>query len=66
MKQRKLTFTKVRNAYNKGFKAGYNNPGNFNQAKLLASNTDLTRGVIDGICARMKDIANGSTIFILK
>ena len=52
-------------AYKKGFKRGYNNPGQFDQTKLLKSNTEIARGVIAGICQRKQDDVNGTVSFKL-
>lgn len=51
-------------AYEKGYKAGYNNPGHFDQTKLLACNTDTAKGAVDGICQRKTDQANDINKFI--
>lgn len=50
-------------AYKKGFARGYNNPGQFDQDKLLKSNCDLAKGVIAGICQRAKDEKENNVSF---
>ena len=50
-------------AYKKGFRKGYNNPGQFDQSKLLKFDDDLAKGVIAGICQRMQDNANNTVVF---
>lgn len=52
--------------YRKGYKEGYNNPSQFDQAKVKQINSDMARGIIDGICQRAKDQANGTVKFITK
>ena len=52
-------------AYKKGFKRGYNNPGQFDQTKLLKSNTEIAKGVVAGICQRQQDNANNTVSFKL-
>lgn len=46
-----------------GYKLGYNNPGQWNQTKLLKSNRLFAKGVIDGICQRKTDDANGIAVY---
>ncbi len=54
---------KKSNQYKKGFKKGYNNPSQFDQNKLLQSNSDLAKGVIDGICQRKQDEIDNTVSF---
>ena len=49
--------------YIKGYKQGYNNPSQFDQAKLLKYNNDMAKGVIAGICQRKQDDTNNTVIF---
>lgn len=37
------------------YREGYNNPGQFDQQKLLARNDDIARAIIAGITDRSKD-----------
>ena len=55
---------KQSSAYNRGYKKGYNNPGQFDQRKLLRFDDDLARGVIAGICQRHKDRESDIVNFI--
>ena len=55
--------TKQSSAYRKGYKQGYNNPGQFNQDKLLNNNSDMAQGVVAGICQRKQDDANNTRVF---
>ncbi|MBW2097125.1 MAG: hypothetical protein JRI80_19905 [Deltaproteobacteria bacterium] len=50
--------------YKKGYKKGFNNPGSFDQAKLLRSSSELARGVVAGICDRKIADADGTVHFI--
>ena len=50
-------------SFHKGYKNGYNNPGQYNQQKLLNSNKDIARGIIAGILKRTEDIKNNTVIF---
>ena len=51
--------------YKKGYKTGYNNPGQFEQQKLLQSDSDLAKGIIDGILVRENDNVMDTVRFIL-
>lgn len=50
-------------AYKRGFRKGYNNPGQFDQTKLLKFDDDLAKGIIAGICERAKDVVNNIVVF---
>jgi len=52
-------------AYRKGYKAGYNNPNQFDQALLLQANSPLAEGIVDGITDRAKDQLADKVKFIL-
>lgn len=52
--------------YKKGFRQGYNNPKQFDQVKLLASNTELAKGVIAGITQQAHDASVGCKKWINK
>ena len=54
---------KQSSAYRKGYKKGYNNPGQFDQTKLLRFDNDLANGIVAGICERAKDNANNTVVF---
>ena len=43
----------------KAYCAGYNNPSQFDQNKLMASNTPIAQAVIAGITDRAKDTQAG-------
>ena len=49
--------------YKKGYKEGYNNPSQFDQDKLMKSNSIMARGVIAGICHRKQDDINNTVKF---
>ena len=47
----------------KHYREGYNNPGQWDQKKLLAQNDDITRAIISGITDRKADDFNGVSKF---
>jgi len=54
---------KASGPYKKGYKLGYNNPRQFDSVKLLKSNEDIAKGVVDGICQRRQDETNKTVVF---